>query len=505
MSYFIKNRTLFVHLNFERREKITFFAITKENNMQKTANVRTKQNPRLMQREIKGGRAALYLEYYDGRTERPRIDTNGKQIYYPDVWPDIYPEWHRKAGEICEKAGQPMKKAGQPVFEIKHARRKEELRLYLTLKPKTPEERLENSEILKLAEEIRSQRERDLTNRDMGYSLNTKKVADILSYMEDYIENYSKKDVRNMRLAVNRFKTFIRERKPRFAILRPTQEIATIKREWKEKYFKTPGNRPLNENRLYRFIMKPSQLTKAMVKEFRDYLIENSEGEGAATAFARFKKIIKHATEEGVLKTNPCDGVNRPTIGEDIKKDTLTSPEIARLISTHYSGENEEIRRAFILSLYTGVRWCDVRELRYSNVDYSSSTLRFEQAKTKGHSSRSRVDMPLRSDLLELIGNPADYGKSKSDLIFDLPSHTMCNKALSRWTAKAGIDKHITWHCARHTFATQILTNGANVRVVADLLGHSDLTYIKKYTRAVDEAKAAAVNSLQPINLEGHE
>ena len=181
-------------------------------------------------------------------------------------------------------------------------------------------------------------------------------------------------------------------------------------------------------------------------------------------------------------------------------KDVLTAEEIKALVNTHYDGENPEIRRAFILSLYTGIRFCDVKDLRYSDVDYTASLLTFEQAKTSGHSSASRVYMPIRADLMQqIIGTPEEYGKSKGDLIFNLPSHTMCLKALKHWTARAGIEKHITWHCARHSFATNILTNGANIKVVANLLGHAGLRYVEKYTRALDDAKAAAVNSLPSI------
>ena len=75
----------------------------------------------------------------------------------------------------------------------------------------------------------------------------------------------------------------------------------------------------------------------------------------------------------------------------------------------------------------------------------------------------------------------------------------MCLKALRHWTERAGIDKHITWHCARHSFATNILSNGANIKTVASLLGHSDLRHTEKYIRAVDSLKEAAINSLPEL------
>ena len=77
----------------------------------------------------------------------------------------------------------------------------------------------------------------------------------------------------------------------------------------------------------------------------------------------------------------------------------------------------------------------------------------------------------------------------------------MCLKALRHWCKRAGIDKHITWHCARHSFAVNILNNGANIKTVAALLGHSGLKHTEKYTRAVDALKQDAINSLSVLDF----
>lgn len=112
----------------------------------------------------------------------------------------------------------------------------------------------------------------------------------------------------------------------------------------------------------------------------------------------------------------------------------LSIEEMQRLITTHYEGESTNIRRAFIFCMYSGLRWCDVKNLTFGNVDYSNRLLRFEQAKTKGHSSASGVVIPLNDGLLGLIGQG-----ERNELIFPLPSHTMCLKALRHWTKRAGI------------------------------------------------------------------
>ena len=440
---------------------------------------RGKENPKLMQRPLKDGRIALYLEYYLGRTQEPKTDANGQPLYYPEGF----------------------KKAGQPIYKIKHDRRKKELKLYLTAKPRTPEERESNRETLLLAQKIRHDEEQALLNDVMGYRLNTYKNANIISFFETYIADYTKRDIRNVVSSFVRFKTFLREYRPLCATRKTPKEIEEIKKEWEEKNKTIPGKHPLNENELYRFNLKPGQLTREMVADFVDYLKDNSSGEGAHTAYSRFKKVIREAVNKGVLQSNPCDGISCQRT-DVLTKDILSPEEIAALVSTHYEGENPEIRRAFILSLYTGIRFCDVKELVYSDIDYQTNLLSFEQSKTAGHSKASRVYIPLRPDLLALIGTPEEYAKSRTDKILDLPSHTMCLKALRRWTKRAGIEKHITWHCARHSFATNILESGANVKVVADLLGHSGLKYVERYTHALDEAKKTAVNSLPTLNTE---
>ena len=229
---------------------------------------------------------------------------------------------------------------------------------------------------------------------------------------------------------------------------------------------------------------------------FTDYLQERFRGEGPHTAYARFKKMIKAAVEEEVLRKNPCEGVTITVDNGSLKKDILSMEEMERLIATHYDGESADIRRAFIFCLYTGLRWCDVSALTYANVDSANRLLRFEQSKTRGHSSASGVVIPLNDGLLALIGKG-----ERGALIFPLPTHNMCLKALRHWTAKAGIEKHITWHCARHSFAVNILNNGANIKTVASLLGHSSLQHTEKYTRAVDSLKEAAINSLPELKL----
>lgn len=341
--------------------------------------------------------------------------------------------------------------------------------MYLIKNTKTPLERQSNKQTLDLAKEIRAEREQELKADRTGKRIKANNRINFLDYFQAYIDNYTKKDIRMIEGSFNRFKDFLKE-----------------------------------EYSIYQISIKPDQLNKDMITNFVEYLESKSTGEGARGYYQRFKKVIKYAVEHDVIIKNPCEGIVCKVDDEVLKKDVLSLEEMEKLINTTYTNQNPEIRRAFIFCLYTGLRFCDVVDLKYSSVDYSNKLLKFEQLKTKGHSNNSWVNIPLNDGLLSLIGEkPKQDDKSKNvdTNIFNLPSSTMCLKALARWTKRAGIDKHITWHCARHSFAVNILNNGANIKTVASLLGHSGLKHTEKYTRAVDSLKEAAINSLPELKL----
>ena len=400
-----------------------------------------KENPKLEQNKLSDGRISLYLEYYLGREEKPVLDDTGNQVYY-------------ESGAM----------AGKPKFQVKHNRRKENLSLYLLDKPRTVVERQQNKETLELAMKIRAEREQELKESMLGYRLRKDRNINFLDYFQSYIDSYTKKDIRHIKRALVQFKMYLAETYP-----------------------------------IYKDAIKPEQINKEMITGFLEFLQSKFRGEGAHTLFQRFKKVVKYAVSKDILVKNPCEGIVCKVDDQTLQKDVLSMDEVIKLIQTTYYGQSPEIRRAFIFCLYTGIRFCDVIELKYKNVDYSNRLLQFEQEKTKGHSKASGVVIPLNDGLLSLIGKASTENGEEN--IFHLPSHTMCLKALRHWTARAGITKHITWHCARHSFAVNILNNGANIKTVASLLGHSGLKHTEKYTRAVDKLKEDAINSLPELKL----
>lgn len=361
----------------------------------------------------------------------------------------------------------------------KKQKRRESLKLYLWHNPRTPQQRQENKDTLLLAKKIRHDKGQELLDQERGYKLQTKQQSiNFLVYFQEYIDTYTKKDLRMVKIALQRFKDFLSD---------------------------TP------EYTMYLRGIKPQQIDNEMVEAFTEYLQSRSRGEGAKSIYQRFKKVYKAcAIKCNINYQKPflnADGKSITiTIDEGlIVKDFLSTDEERLLIDTHYQNENPEIRNAFIFCLYTGMRFCDVKDLTFDNFDFANRLITYEQNKTKGHSSKSGVTLPLTDELLGLIGEQPE-SREKGDLVFMLPSHTMCLKALRRWTKRAGIDKHITWHCARHSFGTNMAATaaqkGISIRVVQDLMGHSNLRYTERYTRVMDEQKKAAMAELSKM-MEG--
>ena len=386
-------------------------------------------NPKLGAKILLDGRESLYLDFYLGY------------------------EW-----AISTKSGKEYKRVNT---------RREYLSLYLWQAPRTPIERQQNKEILELAKKIRFERGQELLESVEGYRLKKDRDINFFDYFQNYINNYTKKDIKMLKVALNRFKDF----------LHCTEEYRKFEKR-----------------------ITPDQITPNMIEVYTEYLKIRSKGEGAKSIYARFKKVVKNAVKQDIMRKNPCNDITIKVDEQLLKKEVLSQDEIQRLITTHYDNENPNIRRAFIFCLYCGLRFCDVKDLTFMNVDYSNKLLKFEQSKTKGHSANSGVIIPLNSGLLNLIGKPID-SDNRDTPIFPLPSYEMCLKALKRWVNRAGIDKHISWHCARHSFAVNILNNGANIKTVASLLGHSGLKHTEKYTRAVDSLKQEAINSLPIIDI----
>ena len=336
-------------------------------------------------------------------------------------------------------------------LDIYHNKRrhKEFLKDCKLYKATTAIDRKANKDTLTLAESIALKRAQELASQGYDVVASFKNDVDFIAYFDNYISKYTKKDKRNMEGACNKFKDFMAKEKIK---------SLTVK-----------------------------QLTENIIYKYAEHLKSTCEGEGACSYFARFKKMLKQAMREQVLLRNPAADVSIKR-EESIIKDVLTMEEIGILAAKPIS--NKQVRNAFLFCCFTGLSWIDVKELRWKHIDLRNTKVTKVRAKTG-----TETVAPLHNTALSLLPEKGE----PDDLIFALPTHTGALKTLKNWLESAKIEKHITWHCARHSYATNLIYYKTDVTIVSKLLGHSTLKYTQRYTHIAEELKRNAVNSLPTI------
>lgn len=332
------------------------------------------------------------------------------------------------------------------VLDIYHnGNRKFEFLKSLTLeKGSSPTTKQKNKENLALAERIAIKKAQELSATDFDIVTDTGRKTIITDWMQSYITKYDKKDVRNMQGALNRFKDF------------------------------------LDNEKLTRLTF--GRINEVIVSDFQDYLIKNSIGEGASSYFARFKKMMKRAYKQNLMFKNVAAEV--PTKqGHARKKDTLTTEEIQLLSNT--PTESNEVKKAFLFCCMSGLRWCDVKTLTWANIQKNSIV--FTQNKTD-----EDLLINLNSTALQLLGK---RGKP-NDLIYNLPTANGANKTVKAWVKRAGIEKKITWHNARHSAGTNMAFHDENLLTIAAILGHTSTKHTQRYAKAAAALKQRATDNL---------
>lgn len=116
----------------------------------------------------------------------------------------------------------------------------------------------------------------------------------------------------------------------------------------------------------------------------------------------------------------------------------------------------------------TGFRWADVKPLTWENIQ-GDHIVQIIQKKTS-----ENLDLPLHPIAKKILG------ERKTGLIFKLPTADGANKVLGNWCDNAGLGKHITWHCARHSFSVLLQDKGTDIATVAGMLGHTSTKYVHK-------------------------
>lgn len=228
-------------------------------------------------------------------------------------------------------------------------------------------------------------------------------------------------------------------------------------------------------------------ITTPWLEGLQGHLTSNVAQSTAHTYYNKVKAALNQAVREGVIAANPCARVGNIRMPET-HRTYLTAEELTALAATPCT--SSETKRAFLFSCFTGLRISDVRRLRWENI--KRGRIEFRQQKTSGVEY-----LPLSATALQLLGEPAPAGGPVFALLCDVQT----NRVLRQWAKSADITKHLSFHCARHTFATLLLTNDVDIYRVSKLLGHKSVQVTQRYAKIVDKRMQEAVERLPELEM----
>lgn len=236
--------------------------------------------------------------------------------------------------------------------------------------------------------------------------------------------------------------------------------------------------------------MLVADLTTAWFNGFSAYL----DTQGLATNtravyISTMRYCINEAYREGLLHVNPIAGV-RGAGYEETNRTYLTLDEVRRLVDTPC--DNDVTKRAFLFGCLTGLRNCDIRTLTWGDVTRQGGYTRiiYKQVKTHGQEY-----LDISEQAASLMGE-----RQRDDaVVFPLMHWSSVRKHLISWAAAAKINKHVTFHASRHTFAVMMLELNTDIYTVSKLLGHRDVSTTQVYAHVLDKAKRDAVAKIPSV------
>ena len=170
----------------------------------------------------------------------------------------------------------------------------------------------------------------------------------------------------------------------------------------------------------------------------------------------------------------------------------LEIDEVKKLMNTPCN--DEQTKMAFLFACFCGLRLSDIKDLKWKDIKSGEDGTVVSKIQVKTQQS---IIVPLSANALEWL---PDRGDSKGeDFVFTLPSHFSINRSVKKWARDAEIEKNVTFHLSRHTFATTLLTLGADIYTTSKLMGHKNLRTTQIYAEVVNKKKVEAVNLMDKV------
>ena len=240
-----------------------------------------------------------------------------------------------------------------------------------------------------------------------------------------------------------------------------------------------------------------AQIDMHLIESFRDFLLKAPRGGNksgtisqntASTYFTLFKAALHQAFIDSYFDVDIAAKV-KGISGVESRREYLTIEELNKLAATPC--EYPMLKKAAFFSALTGLRHSDIRKMTWKELSVEGDHYRinFTQRKTGGVEY-----MPISEQAYLICGEPAEPDR----LVFEgLQDPSWINRPVKKWIEAAGIKKHITFHCFRHSYATNQLTEGTDLYTVSKMLGHTNIRTTQIYAKVVDSKKEEAAQAIK--------
>ena len=329
------------------------------------------------------------------------------------------------------------------------------LKLY-TIPEKTTADKEANAETLRLANAIKAQKIVELQNNVHGFSVSSgRSKMNVIEYIKKIAEQKQQKAGGGKRTTAMSY----------LALARQIEDYSGVKTTFKHidkkycsgfiEYLKTAQNRnsglPLNENTQFLYVKK-------------------------------LEAVLNTAITDEVTNLNPFKQIKPENKPKKNKTEIiyLTIDEVRKL--EHTECLSSAVKQAFLFSCYTGLRFSDVHGLTWGKlqIDNNGETfINYVQKKTG-----KQEYLPIPQKATEFL--PERVNAKDADHVFKLPSGGYTNIQLKSWALMAGVKKHLTFHVARHSYATILLSLGAGIETISKNLGHSEIRTTQHHYAAIE-------------------
>lgn len=327
--------------------------------------------------------------------------------------------------------------------------RHEYLGIYLVNKPRFAIEKEANKEKIRQAEALRSERELQIIRGQFNFMDKHKAQLDFLAYFRKKLDIKDQKWIR----VYDHFNNYCHGR------------------------------------------CHMAEITVPFCEGFREYLLNakqlrNDEKplsqNSAAGYWSTFRGCLKIAYHEKLIKENVNEFL-QPISAKSGRREYLTLEEVRKLANTPC--DVPDLKNASLFSILTGLRISDILALNWSNIEKAQDggwCIRIRTEKTD-----TEATLPLTDEAYKLCG------KRGEGLVFKDLKRYYTQTPLQDWLEAAGITKHITFHCFRHTFATLQVSEGTDIYTVSHLLTHANVGTTQIYADIVDKNKRDAVERIK--------